>query len=166
MTELQLLDHLTAQGDRHCHNYFIDIDAKTQEVKVTGIDNDLCFGPLVKNSLSMSAYSEHPALKTYGTYLRSGDLPIFIDQKMYSAIKNTTPTDLREMLAPMLNPEEVEAAVSRLEVVKTHNDHLLSMNHVIHQNQWSSHEIFAQMHSGNSYAIRDGQLAHYSRNNI
>lgn len=41
--KLQLLDHLTGQTDRNHENYFIDIGPDGQ-VKVTGIDNDQCFG--------------------------------------------------------------------------------------------------------------------------
>ena len=42
ITDLQWLDLLTGQGDRHSKNYHIGIDTKTGHATVTGIDNDLC----------------------------------------------------------------------------------------------------------------------------
>jgi hypothetical protein len=49
VTKLQLLDHLTGQGDRHRSNYFVAIDAN-KRAKVTGIDNDQCFGEKATDS--------------------------------------------------------------------------------------------------------------------
>ena len=37
---LQWLDIVTGQGDRHAHNYLIDV---REDLTVTGIDNDQCF---------------------------------------------------------------------------------------------------------------------------
>ena len=50
LTKLQLLDQLTGQGDRHRGNYFVDIQGSGNKVtvKVTGIDNDLCFGSKIQ----------------------------------------------------------------------------------------------------------------------
>ena len=42
-TDLQWLDLLIGQGDRHWNNYMIDADFGTGTAKVTGIDNDLSF---------------------------------------------------------------------------------------------------------------------------
>ena len=41
-TDLQWLDLLSGQGDRHGENYHIGIDTETGHATVTGIDNDLC----------------------------------------------------------------------------------------------------------------------------
>ena len=40
--DLQWLDLLAGQGDRHGNNYLIDIDAENGGATVTGIDNDMC----------------------------------------------------------------------------------------------------------------------------
>jgi hypothetical protein len=44
LNELEICDILTGQLDRHGDNYLVDVDARTGEVKVTGIDNDFSFG--------------------------------------------------------------------------------------------------------------------------
>ncbi len=44
LTKLEWADALTGQMDRHGGNYFFDINPDTFQVKITGIDNDACFG--------------------------------------------------------------------------------------------------------------------------
>ena len=50
-TDLQWLDLLAGQGDRHEKNYFVDIDTKAGKVAVTGIDNDMCM-PMTRTGLT------------------------------------------------------------------------------------------------------------------
>ena len=50
-TDLQWLDLLAGQGDRHRNNYFVDIDTAKGNVTVTGIDNDMCM-PLTRTGLT------------------------------------------------------------------------------------------------------------------
>ena len=49
--DLQWLDLLVGQGDRHHKNYMIDADFTTGKVKVTGIDNDMSF-PAYRTALT------------------------------------------------------------------------------------------------------------------
>ena len=48
LNQLQWVDALTGQLDRHHANYFVFVDARTHEVTVQGIDNDASFSTTVE----------------------------------------------------------------------------------------------------------------------
>ncbi len=50
LNRLQWADILSGQMDRHKNNYLVDIDFKKLTARVTGIDNDVCYG---KNMVGM-----------------------------------------------------------------------------------------------------------------
>lgn len=62
VTKLQLLDHLTGQGDRHAGNYFINIEPDGR-AKVMGIDNDQCFGHKMTDPAGIERIGMIPRVK-------------------------------------------------------------------------------------------------------
>jgi len=91
ITKLQLLDHLVGQADRHSSNYFIHVhqDENGQtRAKVSGIDNDLCFG-LTTEDGNQIAYDKHHDVGYRGT-----KMPELIDTNMADAIRRITPERL------------------------------------------------------------------------
>ncbi len=161
LTKLQLLDHLTAQCDRHRGNYFVHIDSQTNKVHVTGIDNDQCFGPNVKNSLSLVSSSCTPdlaAISNMEAFKHVVSLPPVVDVKMFKAIKNITQKDLQNMLSNLLNAEEIDASIQRLEIVQAHLSQLKVDGFLIDDTDWASEKAQQSLMFDNSYAHRDALI--------
>jgi len=64
LCNLEWVDFLSGQGDRHFDNYFIDVDPKTGAVKVTAIDNDTCFGQGQADYRAINAYDRDTGVWT------------------------------------------------------------------------------------------------------
>lgn len=130
VTKLQLLDHLTGQGDRHGGNYFIDAGS-SYSAKVTGIDNDQAFGKY----LSKPDGTKFMADKSHYGYRGTG-LPPAVDRKTASAINALSSDDIRQMLGSKLTGSEVQAAISRHEGVKSHLADLSEQGRIIDSRPW------------------------------
>ena len=147
LNQLQMLDAICSQFDRHAMNFFID--PKTGHV--TGIDNDLAFG---KNQKSVRG--EKGA--TMGSHDR--ELPKLVDSKMAHTIMAVEPDAVREALAGLLSDGEVEATLSRLQVVK---DHLVKLKNAKpasfkEADEWDQHTALHQAESaGASYVATIGK---------
>lgn len=82
---LMWFDILTAQSDRHGHNYFLEIDKNTLEVSVKGIDNDASYGVLRTGLKTFNFPAGSSALDVFLSYLAdfassSPDEQGYIDQ--------------------------------------------------------------------------------------
>lgn len=158
ITKLQLLDHLVGQGDRHSNNYFIDVqkDEKGQtKVKVSGIDNDQCFG---KNTQHANDICYGADRARYG--FRGTRMPALIDTDMAAAIRGVTRERLNALLNDKLSPAEVDAAHQRLQSLHDHVDRLERGGHVITPGQWDNQaNVGAFLHQDNSYFARDAHRA-------
>lgn len=149
LTKLQLLDHLTGQGDRHGNNYFIHFGADDR-AKIAGIDNDQCFGKNVTDPAGIRAIDDDS-----DTWVLHGtELPPVVDFRMAGTIYALTPQDIREMLADKLKPEEIEAAIQRHQGVKAHIDHLHATGRIIDPADWGLHSTQELMTWENSYVGR------------
>ncbi|WOI44385.1 hypothetical protein [Acidovorax sp. BLS4] len=146
VTKLQLLDHLTGQVDRHDNNYFIDV-GPNGDVKVTGIDNDQCFG---KDLRRPSDIRPRSGLPFYGTAL-----PPVIDTTMAAMIDDLVDDELHAMLDNQLSDDEVEATGSRLQGLRLHVDQLRGQGLVIEPGQWADTAIQARFTAQNSYIGRE-----------
>jgi hypothetical protein len=107
LNDLQWVDAITGQVDRHGGNIFIDPSTGT----VKGIDNDAAFG---------SQESSDPAqfsTRKLGASHFAG-MPTLIDADTARKIEGLDETDFRKRLAPLLTEAEVEAAISRLKACK------------------------------------------------
>jgi hypothetical protein len=109
LNDLEFCDMLTGQVDRHAENYLIE--AKDGRVKVTGIDNDLCFGPKqgrIESKQNNDAY-------------RGTGAPKLIGRKTYNRIINGDfNRDVLPSLVGLLNEEEINASRTRFDLVKQH----------------------------------------------
>ncbi len=107
MNDLQWIDSITGQVDRHGGNIFID----PQSGAVKGIDNDASFG---------SEGSDDPkklATANLGASHYAG-LPTLVDAATAASIKQLSEEDLRKRITPLLSPKEVEDTIARLKAVK------------------------------------------------
>ncbi len=71
LNRLQWADILSGQMDRHDGNYLVDINFDTLDVRVTGIDNDICCG---KNMVGMRSIRLSPT--TFEKYFSRGERSI------------------------------------------------------------------------------------------
>ena len=124
---LEWCDVLTGQTDRHAQNYFVEVNG--DDVKVTGIDNDMAFGK--KQTKASVTKNELDARKT------PPGLPSLIDKKVYDElIKKTFERDLLPQIAGLLTDEEIEASRQRFNEVKEHAAMLKEGGYVVED--WST----------------------------
>jgi hypothetical protein len=170
--DLQLLDHLTGQGDRHQRNYFIFVSEDGKTVKVTGIDNDQCMGPLLedpngiahepapKKTVRDRSPPEHPdeneATGDRASF-RGCQLPPFVAQSTYDAFMRLTDDDLDGLLEGH-SQQEISAAKARLDAIKYH---LFYTCHTVEDDPWKPDRILEFSKAENSYAGRDHLFAVY-----
>jgi hypothetical protein len=123
LNELEWTDMLTGQGDRHDGNYMID--AKPGAVKITGIDNDFCFG---KNQDDYNNYGSKPEdgegrggrRGPYWGY-NSAEMPPLIDKNAYDKLIATKfDDDVKPKLAGLLTEQEITASASRFKQMQDH----------------------------------------------
>ncbi len=153
VTKLQLLDHLTGQGDRHGGNYFIDATSSRPAV-VTGIDNDQCFGAKLTRPGSIR-YSKDSAHKGF----RGTGLPPVVDRELATRIAALTPGDINQMLGGKLSNSEVQAAIARHQGVKQHLAELSQQGLVISPGDWDRGFVQKLLTPKNSYLGRDRDMA-------
>lgn len=138
LIELQLLDALTGQIDRHAGNWFVCEVDKT--MKVVGFDHDFCLGDQIKtpNDASQSSVLSNDILKTgLRTPVFHGVLmPPVIDTAMADAIEKLSPYDLRRMIGRKLTESERDAAGARLTALKAHVTALRKSGRVIDPKEW------------------------------
>lgn len=141
---LQLLDALSGQADRHSGNYFVDVIANT----VRGIDNDQCagryvthphyllfshYGPdeldarLVRSLDTRVPVSDRAEVMSEvrslaGQAVRGVWLPPVMDNDQISKIRGLTDDDLAKCMrqSGLTDGLELAAAISRLEALKAH----------------------------------------------
>ena len=152
-TKLQLLDCLTAQGDRHSGNYFIGL-RPDGSVRVAGIDNDQCLGSKVHNpDVIRRGMRNEP---DWG--FRSCGLPPVIDTDMAETLEKLTPERVRQLLDDILPPDEVAATVQRLTAIKQHVARLRQEGRVIAADAWAAPIVFTSTNYTNSYFQRESTM--------
>jgi hypothetical protein len=117
LVELQLLDAITGQVDRHASNYFVD-QGEGKETKVKGIDPDLSFG---KGALGTEKMDDAIWKDRKSSADKTMDeLPPICKASTARRILGMTERDLKQLLGGTLDAEEVQAAVKRLQRVQAH----------------------------------------------
>jgi hypothetical protein len=112
LTKLQLLDALCGQGDRHGGNYVVQLDENGKYRSLKAIDNDQSFGKTTDpNQLCRGRGPDG---------VTGVMLPEVIDTSMASTFLKMSEEDLRRELGGLLNEQEIDAAVQRLEAIKLH----------------------------------------------
>ena len=143
LADLQILDYLCANTDRHANNFFFQQDFSDPEhpklLGVKGIDNDNSFGALKEGGVMRLA--------------RPDNLKI-ITEKMAAAVETMTSQELEELLKPYhFREEQVAAASKRLaqlqemiqkgrekDELKFRNRKLINENgsiHIVKEDEWN-----------------------------
>lgn len=122
LSRLQLLDTLAMQIDRNTSNFFVVLDNSGNVVSLSGIDNDMAFGTGVTID---ERIQEYPGLSRY------------VDRELAEKIINLDPGLLRLALMDLLSPEELDAIVKRLELLKVHLKELQSKKLLLEPDQWN-----------------------------
>jgi hypothetical protein len=113
--DLEALDYITGQADRHAGNIFVD----PKDGKVTGIDNDLAFPEVDREKMLVDGGSKLQCKAVLGP-------PRMMHEETASKIENMDPDALRAALKSVqppdgsegLNDKQIEGAVKRLNDLK------------------------------------------------
>lgn len=115
LCNLQVLDVICGQIDRHEGNYFISQNEKGELSGIQGIDNDASFGTDEAPSLAKNKGGKQRAIFD----IKTGKMTLpYMDKNLAERIKQLDPDMLRFALKDLLKNEEIEAAVKRLEHTK------------------------------------------------
>ncbi len=116
MCNLQVLDVICGQSDRHQNNYFVSTNKEGELAGVQGIDNDGAFG-LNEEVSSAKMGSRHDR----GIYdMDTGEMTIpYMDKNLAERILQIQPDMFRFALQDLLKQEEIEAVIKRLDRTKT-----------------------------------------------
>ena len=154
ITKLQLLDCLTAQGDRHGGNYFIG-----------SISRVLASGWRVSTTTSVWAQRFTILTSFDGACdnqpdqgFRGCGLPPVIDTDMARAFEELTPDRVDYLIGDKVGRKEVHAAVQRLSAIKDHIAHLRQEDRIIEPDGWEDARVEALTDFTNSYFKRERRI--------
>ena len=109
LCNLQVLDVICGQQDRHDNNYFVGVNESGELSGVQGIDNDGAFG-LAETSLEKRHQGHAAAI-----YDKKGNMSIpFMDKNLAQRIEQLDPEMIRFALKDLLKDDEIEATIDRL----------------------------------------------------
>ena len=113
MCNLQVLDAICGQQDRHENNFFVGEVGEENDKKlsgVQGIDNDGAFG-MGDNSLK-----QRPEGHAAAIYDKNGNMSIpFMDKNLAQRIEKLDPEMIRFALKDLLTDDEINATIGRLD---------------------------------------------------
>lgn len=117
VNDLEWLDAIMGQGDRHHNNYMIHV-GKEGSVKVTGIDNDQCAGKdFTDPNTALKHKSGEKAGKLCGHNI---GLPPIISKELARKLAATDfDRDIRPGLGELLDKGEIDAMKSRFNAAKS-----------------------------------------------
>lgn len=129
--DLEALDYITGQIDRHAGNIFID--PATGQVR--GIDNDLAFPQMSREDMLSNPGNGEMLGKPVI------NKPLFMHEDTARKIESLRPDELRRALSRVeypggegrgrLSPEEIEGAVTRLQELQQHVKELRQNGHIV-----------------------------------
>ena len=186
LSNLDWADALSGQVDRHNSNYLVDINPKTGDVKVTGIDNDASFGTQkvglttfltgrIKQELrERMGVDGQPRVD--GDNLNNTELmalrssfglnqiskPTHIDRETFDKLMAVNVQDYQARLSTCLEPDAVSAAVSRLQDAKNHARQLELLGRVVEADAWSSQGLFNDVLGMQVRAQNNSSQEHYA----
>jgi hypothetical protein len=111
LASLQLMDGLIGNVDRHCENYFIQVDAFGNPIGVLGIDNDLTFAREHNDPTEIAFSQGHHA-----------GLPPAVDSYVAEKFCAVTESQVRSAVKGLLTGLEVETLIVRLKAIQVKLD--------------------------------------------
>ena len=120
LLDLQLMDAITGQVDRHSSNIFID-----DYGNVRGIDDDASFGAAISDPRELTKEFD----KVWESHNKG--LPPLVDHQSAQMVLSLDEQQLRKELEDLLDKAEIEAAVRRLTLVKQHIQLLYAHGRVV-----------------------------------
>ncbi|GLI94441.1 hypothetical protein LMG27198_34330 [Methylocystis echinoides] len=143
LMQLQLLDALTGQIDRHAGNWFIcNVDGV---LKIVGIDHDLCFGAEIRHpdDAGQGSVLSNNIMRTgvRGPVFHGVEMPPVVDVSMASAIETLSDARLAEIIGDKLSPAEIASAQTRLTALQGHIAALREKKQVIQPSEWSAPHV-------------------------
>jgi hypothetical protein len=152
LLKLQVKDIITGECDRHPQNYFI-----AQDGKVTGIDEDCCFG--VHAIPEKGDVRKQDSLKflipnNASLMLR---MPPVVTKEIKEQIDrlHANPDQLRKGLEPFISKAEIDATETRLQKLHDHVNSEAYCLVVDTKEELVSTEARKRMDTNNSYAMRE-----------
>jgi hypothetical protein len=139
LSNLQLLDSICGQVDRHGGNVIIVVDGTGKVLSIQGIDNDFAFGTKI------DADPKAPLSHDRG-------FPKWIDSAVAKRIKEIGEADVRAALGDLLTPAEIDKTVERFNTVKTYIKQLGEADERIVK-KWTPETYKAQMAAGKDKEI-------------
>lgn len=106
LSKLQLLDVLSMQLDRNLSNFYVIQDDSGKVKAVTGIDNDMSFGTRTDLTTRDIKWTQYKGLSR------------FIDKDLANAIIDLDPNILKFVMEGLLNEQEIDALLQRLEALQ------------------------------------------------
>ncbi|MEY2452656.1 MAG: hypothetical protein QOD92_2230 [Acidimicrobiaceae bacterium] len=119
LVELQLIDAITGQVDRHASNYFVE-QGPGKETKVKGIDPDLSFG----KDKDVERLKDPGEMTSFDNSVE--ELPPICTQSTAKRILGMRAADLQALLGGTLSRDELQAAIKRLQKVQAHIKQLMA----------------------------------------
>ena len=127
LADLQVLDYICGNPDRHGYNLFYQLDDHGRLTGVQAIDNDCCLGRLLPQS-----YESH-ALLIGPLHMKT------VSYSMWEQLTAIREDSLKKALEGFeLEPEEIAAAAGRLSLLKQALRDRQAGIHVISDSEWDS----------------------------
>jgi hypothetical protein len=111
MSDLQLFDFITGQGDRHGGNIYVD----NETGDVSGIDDDIAFG---SDMAIFQRERDDEQLGTTDPDMKFAGLPELIDKRTAKRILGKKAKNLPKQLKGHLSDQEIKTTQARLRFVK------------------------------------------------
>lgn len=119
LTNLQVLDSLTGQVDRHTGNYFVEHTPSGQIGAVHGIDNEMAFGLDTFRSVGALESPLDPNRmgdKGFNFLTPQGEIRLpYMDKQLADRIMALTPEDLQLLLGDVLEKPYLDALCTRVQ---------------------------------------------------
>jgi len=107
LSNLQVLDAIAGQVDRHGGNIIVETDGGGNVTGIKGIDNDFAFGTNVQGDKS-------------GAVSHERGMPKYVDLRTAQRMVKVTDDMVRQCLAGLLSPEEIEKTVQRFDYARAY----------------------------------------------
>lgn len=155
LSRLQLIDAIAGQVDRHQGNYFVRFGPNGKVASVTGIDLDMAWTP--DSDDARWKFDVEKRVDKYPGFSR------FCDKELAEKIIAMQAGDLQAILAHLLTPKEVEAAVARLIVLQGQLKLLQAQGKLLAPNEWTQHVLAEIKDEVSDEAGFDPQKSYFGR---